>query len=392
MRVIFYFILAIHINGLCAQEIRKTIKELPDTGQNTGYTNIFGEDADYAINPPSYTALNNGIVLDNVTGLQWQQTDAGEMTYEQAVLYADTCALGGFTDWRLPSPLEAYSIVHFNRNKPPLNISYFSSSTAEYWWTNSVQYNDPTKVWVTNAGGGIGNHLKKETISAGGTKKIHARVVRDVNLPPLIQSTYIRTDYGSIIDMRTNLEWFASPSSDSITWEQGLQFAEQLNAGSHDDWHMPNAKELFSLTSQTHSSPSVDPIFGITIGNSMYWSSTTFSNQTEKAWYMDSRYGITTYALKTQRLKVIAVRKVQTANSIDEYIGKSTIQVHDHIISIKVTHPNDSISLFDMLGNRIFSGNIQSREWQSSSLSPGAYFIHIQDGETFHTCTALISP
>ncbi|MFM7158415.1 MAG: DUF1566 domain-containing protein, partial [Bacteroidota bacterium] len=87
------------------------------------------------------------------------------MTHEQALLYADTATLGGFTDWRLPSPLEAYSIFNFSKNRPPLDMTAFSPSTAEYWWTNLPQYNDATKVWVTNAGGGIGNHLKKETIS-----------------------------------------------------------------------------------------------------------------------------------------------------------------------------------------------------------------------------------
>jgi hypothetical protein len=141
MRIFYFVILALHFSGLYAQEVRKTINELPDTGQNTGYTNVPGEDADYSINPPNYTDLKNGIILDNVTGLQWQQTDAGEMTDEQAIMYADTCTLGGFTDWHLPSPLEAYSIVIFNRNKPPLDITTFSTSTAEYWWTNLPQYN-----------------------------------------------------------------------------------------------------------------------------------------------------------------------------------------------------------------------------------------------------------
>lgn len=141
MRIFYFVILALHISGLYAQEVRKTINELPNTGQNTGYTNVPGEDADYSINPPNYTDLKNGIILDNVTGLQWQQTDAGEMTHEQAIMYADTCTLGGFTDWRLPSPLEAYSIVIFNRNKPTLDITAFSTSTAEYCWTNLPQYN-----------------------------------------------------------------------------------------------------------------------------------------------------------------------------------------------------------------------------------------------------------
>ncbi|MFZ9815156.1 MAG: DUF1566 domain-containing protein, partial [Candidatus Kapaibacteriota bacterium] len=147
MNIILYIAIILCFNGLYAQETRKTMKDLPDTGQNTGYTTVPGEDADYSIHPPSYTDLQNGIVIDNVTGLYWQKTDAGEMTHEQAMMYADTATLGGFTDWRLPSPLEAYSIIIFTKNKPPLDLTVFSASTAEYWWTNLAQYNDATKVW-----------------------------------------------------------------------------------------------------------------------------------------------------------------------------------------------------------------------------------------------------
>ena len=32
---------------------------VPDTGQTQSYTNTFGEDSDYTINPPSYTKLNS---------------------------------------------------------------------------------------------------------------------------------------------------------------------------------------------------------------------------------------------------------------------------------------------------------------------------------------------
>ena len=55
MNSILYIIVFLCFNGMVAQEIRKTMKDLPDTGQNTSYTNVPGEDADYVINPPSYT-------------------------------------------------------------------------------------------------------------------------------------------------------------------------------------------------------------------------------------------------------------------------------------------------------------------------------------------------
>ena len=40
---------------------------LPDTGQTQAYTDTFGEDSDYLINPPSYTKLdaNGNDLLDD---------------------------------------------------------------------------------------------------------------------------------------------------------------------------------------------------------------------------------------------------------------------------------------------------------------------------------------
>lgn len=50
---------------------------VPDTGQTTDYTSTSGEDSDYTIHPPSYTVNADGTVMDNVTGLMWQQQDDG---------------------------------------------------------------------------------------------------------------------------------------------------------------------------------------------------------------------------------------------------------------------------------------------------------------------------
>jgi hypothetical protein len=63
------------------------IAGLPDTGQTTSYTDTYGEDADYPINPPAYTKLDASgnavatgwvMVRDDVTELIWEvKTDDG---------------------------------------------------------------------------------------------------------------------------------------------------------------------------------------------------------------------------------------------------------------------------------------------------------------------------
>ena len=82
-------------DGAAVEPSAYTMAALPDTGQTGDYTATFGEDSDYTRNPPSYTDNGDGTVTDNVTGLMWQQADGGEMTWENAVAYADSLTLGG---------------------------------------------------------------------------------------------------------------------------------------------------------------------------------------------------------------------------------------------------------------------------------------------------------
>lgn len=100
------------------------MKRLPDTGQKLSYTNTFGEDNDYIINSPFYINNNDGTITDTITGLMWQKTDGGEMTFENALSYTDTLTLGGFNNWRLPNAHEAFSILNLQSNNPALDVSF----------------------------------------------------------------------------------------------------------------------------------------------------------------------------------------------------------------------------------------------------------------------------
>jgi hypothetical protein len=114
-----------------AQSTTKTMKRLPDTGETTSYTNTFGEDADFTIYHPFFLINGNGTVTDTVTGLMWQQVDGGEMTIENAINYCDSLSLGGYTDWRLPTAHEAFSIQNMQYTNPSLNTSVFSINADE---------------------------------------------------------------------------------------------------------------------------------------------------------------------------------------------------------------------------------------------------------------------
>lgn len=385
-KIISYLIFAVS-NIIYSQEYVQTCLKLPDTGQSKSFTNTPGEDSDYLINSPFYIDNGDGTITDTVTGLMWQKTDYGDLTIENASIYVDTMTLGGYTDWRLPSAHEAFTIMNLDVTNPALNKTYFTPSLAEYWWSSTKQYNDASKIWVTNAGGGIGNHLKTECISAGGSKRFYVRAVRNINQPITLSSRFIDNKNGTITDLSTNLTWIKTPTSQTYTWEEALNYAENLSFGSSDEWRLPNIKELESIRNDFTSNPAVDQsIFQIPSTTKKLWSSTSLIiKDNSKSWFWDTQFGITTYELKTVPLNVLCVTN---------YIPKSTLSISENGVDfVKMNYiPNEAvfnlsfseiftgnIEVLDELGRMIFSEKYEGSEKRISTadLQHGSYFIKI---------------
>jgi len=281
---------------------------LPDTGQTTSYTTTYGEDSDFTINSPSYTDNGNGTITDNITGLIWQKTDGGEMTFENASIYCQNLELGGYNDWRLPVCSELFSINSYDKANPAINTTFFTKTTAEYWWTSEIRADDISKVWVVNAGGGIGAHPKSETLSGGGTKRYHIRAVRETILPASITKRFKENGDGTIYDSLTGLVWQKVQSTTLMTWEEALNYVSGLVLASKSDWRLPNIKELQSLNDEKLYKPSFNKDFFTDINSGNYWSSTTLLNASTKAWDINIDYGIVSYNEKTNKENVLCVR------------------------------------------------------------------------------------
>ena len=364
-----------------AQTVYKSMLRLPDTGQIVSYTTTFGEDNDFNIYPPLFIQNNNGTVIDSITGLVWQKLDGGEMTIENATIYCDTLTLGNYNNWRLPNAHEAFSILNHQLVNPALNVQVFTTTAAEYWWTSDRQANDSSKVWATNAGGGIGNHPKSETISAGGPKKFHVRAVRDAIAPVAIPNQYTDNGNNTITDHLTDLIWQKAPFSDSLSWEQSLTYADTLTTAGFNDWRLPNIKELQSLNDEMRINPSINSTYFNVTNVNKYWSSTTLPNQTAKAWYLNTQFGITTYDNKTVKHNLICVRSnqsstaISTAKSITQRLFPNPFSNYLRIIN---STGNEIFELINLTGSIIYSGqNIEMHDF--SQLENGIYFLRIID-------------
>ena len=303
-----------------------TIIKKPNLGQA-----FYGQNSNYPGNLRSYTNNGDGTVTDNVTGLMWQQTedrngDAAinfydKLTYSEALAGATTCKTGGYTDWRLPTIKELYSLAMFygaEPGPPPSNsIKYIDETyfSVGYGDENSLSHGDKgterlidgqvvsSTLYVSNTFGIL------ETVF--GFNFIDGRIKgypTNYSVPEDGQAKhfyvlYVRgkTTYGSnlfhdngdgtISDNATGLMWMQNDNGIGLTWKDALSYAENFRYGGYSDWRLPDTKELQSIVDYTRSpaktnSASINPIFNCTqikneAGNKdypWYWSSTTFTS------------------------------------------------------------------------------------------------------------------
>jgi formylglycine-generating enzyme required for sulfatase activity len=323
----------------------------------------------------SFTDNGDGTVTDKITRLMWQQADSGEITWEDAKQYSNKLSLAGFNDWRLPQSHEMFGIVDHAAKKPAFD-RHFNATNAEYYWTSNIRLDDPSRVWVVNAGGGIGPHPKRETISAGGTKSFAVRCVRG-DIIPLAQ--FIDNGDGTVTDKSTGLSWQQGESPAAMTNVQAIDYCEKLSLGGHDDWRLPNAKELRTINNDKLASPSIDTNFFHSAAGELYWTSTSLENHPTRAWFVDFRSGLVSYEDKTSRLKVRAVRSElnttieQKHNPGFALIPGGKFEMGDHHDLGGQEHRNDEVPIHDVSVDSFYIGitevtNQQYSEYLNSAL------------------------
>jgi hypothetical protein len=283
-------------------------REIPCPGAGSGF---YGQDAQYSGFQPSCTDNGDGTVTDNNTGLMWQKTPGSKMTWEDAVKNASSFNLAGYTDWRLPTIKELYSLMDFTGvtgfsasvSIPYIDTAYFDFSYGDPLAGErfiDAQYCSATEYVGTTMNGNI---------TIFGVNFADGRIKGYPKYNKLYYVRYVRgsTGYGSnrfvdnndgtISDLSTGLMWMKNDSGHlkagdngdgKLDWQQALDWAENLEYAGYTGWRLPNAKELQSIVDYTRSpgitgSPAIDPVFNTTSiidGNGQvnypyFWTGTT---------------------------------------------------------------------------------------------------------------------
>lgn len=329
VRVLIMFITL----GIASDTVTGQTYTIVDTGQIRCYddktevtypktnASFFGQDAQYTGTQPSYRKNGDGTVTDLNTGLMWQADPGEKKNYAQAKAGAAKCRTGGYDDWRLPTIKELYSLILFSGTdpdptsrdsgdeKPFIDTDYFNfqygnadngERIIDSQWATSTLY---TGKVMSNRQGMFGVNFADGRIKGyptsgdprGRSKRFYVIYVRGNT--EYGKNDFVDNDDGTITDCATGLTWITVDSAaleagsgkdGNLDWQEALNWAENLEYAGHDDWRVPNAKELHSIVDYSRSpdttgSAAIDPIFKATaIKNeggdtdyAHYWSSTS---------------------------------------------------------------------------------------------------------------------
>ena len=304
------------IEGVSATYAAQVGYVVVDTGQTTCYDNtqeitcpsegeaFYGQDAQHAGNQPGYVDNGDGTVTDLNTGLMWQQAYSGKMTWDDALAGVETFSLAGYDDWRLPTIKELYSLIDFSGIDPSgyqgsdtsglvpfintdyLDFEYGDTSAgeriidAQYWssteYVGTTMNGAPTTFGVNFADGRIKGYGRTNPMGSEMTQFVrYVRGNTDYGVNDFVDKGDPSTgsgQAGTVTDNATGLMWSQDDSGAGMNWEDALAWVQQKNVENylgHDDWRLPNAKELQSIVDYARSpsttgSAAIDPVFNTT--------------------------------------------------------------------------------------------------------------------------------
>ena len=220
---------------------------------------------------------SDGCVIDNVTGLHWQRHDAGASVHQlqlgadwqSYIDAANSSAVCGYSDWRVPSVNELLSLVDFG-SASMQEIWFADAATAPYW---SDERDAQGAVYAVAASG----------IALSTAEYYHSlRLVRsDHNA----SDDVMQLEDGSILDISSGLTWqpcaYGQSYSEasgcvgeptSLSWQQAADRINTINQAHQSNWRLPNAKELLSLLAP--ASNTIDASILAHAPRANYWSST----------------------------------------------------------------------------------------------------------------------
>ncbi len=319
--------------------------ELPRTGQTTSHYAVDDGWVEAGIEwpVPRFTDNGDGTVTDRLTGLMWLgdascfeaqdwESALATVTDFNAVPLNYDCidydeSDPPYSDWRLANVNELESLVHVEVTDTAawLTGQGMLSVEAEYYWASTTVTGTLRNRWAVHMR--TGNVSGKSMSGSYGVWPVRAgpQGVVDPTYPANVWKTgqtasWVAgddgateagvawpvprfTDHGdgTVTDELTGLMWLGDAGCITGKWAPSLDAIADFNVNPgnyactgystanppYDDWRLSNKKELHSLTDfgrRDVALPAGHPFVNVASGSTYYYSSTTFLEETDKAW------------------------------------------------------------------------------------------------------------
>lgn len=92
-------------------------------------------------------AKNHAAVIDQRTDLMWTAKDVGTVAFRNAPALVATLnanAFAGFTDWRLPTLQELFTLADHSRTSPAIDTDAFPTCKGGWYWTSTPLASSPS--------------------------------------------------------------------------------------------------------------------------------------------------------------------------------------------------------------------------------------------------------
>ncbi|ETR71666.1 MAG: hypothetical protein OMM_02323 [Candidatus Magnetoglobus multicellularis str. Araruama] len=309
---------------------------IPDSGQTLSFSSTFGEDADYTINQSQYVKLDAEgqplplsatqwtMVRDDITGLIWEiktndLSKAEKYNWQDSESFIDILnnnALGGYTDWRLPSIHELSSLLKLNGSSC-MDSQFFPNYQELYYWTSVPSQVAPEYLaWgISFENGNMENLLKSSP-----------HFVRAVRGEPMSATHYnCINDNQTVTDTRTGLMWLRTGPETPMDWQSAISWCESLTHAGYTDWRLPHKESMRSLIDYKLKEPASDILLYHRMTPSIYWTASGDEQMHSQAWAFNMGTGNSELVLQSHDAYFFAVRGGQSLGE-DSIIINSPVQ------------------------------------------------------------------
>ncbi|HOW43434.1 MAG TPA: DUF1566 domain-containing protein [Candidatus Omnitrophota bacterium] len=306
---------------------------------------LWGQNGCFTVNPMSFTKLGKAgkvledaaewkdglrCVLDNNTGLVWEvkSPKKGDVNYtadryswkkagDAYIKKLNKAKYSGFSDWRMPNKDELRTILDYGRTNPAVDLNYFPNTQSDLYWTANPYNMQKPFIWGLFFG--LGSGICYTPSSERFVRAVRGGANRKYGVAD--PSRFKDNGDGTITDGITGLMW-QKGENERMDWYAALKVCREMRLAGHDDWRMPNLKELNTILNLDYTNgwwyfKDFFPADGLKPPLLHYFSSTPYEGI--YVWVTNFCFGYDGYyASKNAKLLFRAVRNVNKPAAAQE--------------------------------------------------------------------------